>query len=148
MKAAPSNNSPTFHLHSVVCGKPFIWEWEITYQYLKRKLPITKQGQPPKMSQFCVFFGGWPFVLLYSIGSLSIDFFVKSIFYHLIKSFSMLGRCSRNALIRIHSCKLPVITLLDVLRVAGNLRFVGGLLFFGIGRNSCISGNLTLFRLV
>ena len=70
--SAPSNESPTFHLHSVVCGKPFIRGWKIVYQHPKRKLPTTKQGQLPKMSQFCVFFGGWPFICLYSIGSLSI----------------------------------------------------------------------------
>lgn len=31
---------------------------EIAYQHQIRMLPITKQGQLPKMSQFCVFFGG------------------------------------------------------------------------------------------
>lgn len=36
-------------------------------------LPITKQGQLPKISQFSVFFGGWPFICLYPIRSLSID---------------------------------------------------------------------------
>lgn len=48
--------------------------------------------------------------------------------------------------IRIHACKPPVCTLSDVLCIAENLRFVGGLLFIRIGRNSCISGNL-LFEL-
>ena len=70
-----------------------------------------------------------------------IDFSVQSIFYHLIKTISVLCICCGNSLVCIDLYKLPFAVFFDIFGVVIHLCSIGSLLFFLFRRNSRISCN-------